>query len=279
MRHALALPALLVLLALATACGGRSAADTLAGAATKSQNAGGVHVSLDIRFTIAGRASGAVTGAGAFDQNEGDLTIDMSNLLQLLNVPTGSGGGIREIFLHEGGVPVLYMQIPFLAGQLPPGKTWVRLDLAQAAGALGLDLSRLLGQSGSNPVQTLDLLRAARGIQKVGPDIVDGFAVTQYHATIDLKRALKLEGVPQTTARSMVASGAAAQFPVDVWIGNQDGLVHQFRMTQSAQASGQTVTTLTTMRLTRWGSRIAEHAPPKARVFDATQIVGQNKKA
>jgi len=269
----LALGVLAVCAVSATACGGSGggSAAPVAAAAVKSSHAGGVKVDISVAFSVGGLPSGAVTGTGTFDRNSGEMTIDMSNLMQVLPVPTGSGRGVEEIFRHENGDPVIYMKIPFLAGQLPRGKSWVRVDLQEAGSSMGLDINRLLGQSGSNPTQTLDLLRAAGKTTKVGPDIVGGVAVTQYHTVVDLKKALTLQGEGDSV-RNLLASGAAPMFPVDVWIGDKDGLVHQIRLTQTGTANGRSVSTLTTMRLTHWGTTVSVAAPPASEVFDATSL-------
>jgi hypothetical protein len=278
-RNVLAVLAPLALAAALTACGGTSGAGPVAAAAAKSERAGGVKVALDVRFSVGGIAGGVVVGTGRFAPDAGELDIDMSNLLQFLSLPVGSGGGVREIYLIEKGVPVVYMHIPFLADQLPAGKRWIRLDLDQAGGALGIDFDKLLGQSGTNPTQTLAMLRASREVKKVGPDVVSGLNVTQYHATIDLKQALKLNGVSADGIKSLLDSGAPQQFPVEVWVGDDDGLVHRLRMTQTSNVGGKSVTTLTTMTLTDWGSKVVATAPPAAQVFDATALTSGNKKA
>jgi hypothetical protein len=251
----------------------------VAAAAVKTEHAGGARVKLSVAFTVAGLSSGTLTGTGTFDQDAGDMTIDLSNILQVLPLPVGTGGGIREIYLHEKGDPVVYMQIPFLTGQLPNGKSWIRLDLQEAGSPLGLDVSSLLGQSGSSPAQTLDLLRAAGTVQKVGPDIVGGANVTRYHALVDLKKALELKGVAAGAVQSLIDAGAPSGYPVDVWIGDHDGLVHQLRLTQNASASGRAVSSMTTMTLSDWGTPVSEQAPPAGQVFDATALASKQRKA
>jgi hypothetical protein len=278
--RAIALLAAVAFAAALAGCGGTGSPDgAVAAAAVKTEHAGGVKVKLTVSFMVAGLSSGALTGTGTFDRDVGDMTIDLSDIMQLLPLPVGTGGGIREIYLHENGDPVVYMQIPFLAGQLPDGKSWVRLDLQQAGIPLGLDVSSVLGQSGSSPAQTLDLLRAAGTVQKVGPDDVGGVNVTRYHALVDLKKALKQKGVAAGAAQSVADAGAPTNYPVDVWIGNDDGLVHQLRLTESRRAAGRTVSSLTTMTLSGWGTPVSEQAPPADQVFDATALASKQRKA
>jgi hypothetical protein len=96
--------------------------------------------------------------------------------------------------------------------------------------------------------------------------------VTQYHALVDLKKALKLKGVAESAVQSLIAAGAPSQYPVDVWIGNDDGLVHQLRLTQTGTSDGRTVSSLTTMTMSDWGAPVSAHAPPVDQVFDATGL-------
>src|SRR5215218_7001173 len=57
---------------------------------------------------------------------------------------------------------LLYLRSPVFAGKLPGGKSWMKIDAAEAARVPGLDLDAL-GVSGpsQNPVQGLDYLQGA----------------------------------------------------------------------------------------------------------------------
>jgi hypothetical protein len=267
MRIAAALALAAAALALAGCGGGRG---PLAAAAAKSRDAGGVHVTTTVTLTFANGGQGVITGSGVFTGDDGALGVDMSNLLQNSPLPIGSGGGIGVRYLTEGGDPVMYLRLPFLASQLPPGKQWIRVDLRRAAGGTGLNFDRLLGPAGRNPAQVLGLLAAAGAAKKVGPDIVDGRKATQYHATIDLRKGLRAEGVPDAEVARLLSGGATADMPVDVWIGDDDGLVHQLRTSSKTDVEGQTVSMTTLTRFTDWGADVRVAPPPSRRVYDAT---------
>jgi hypothetical protein len=167
----------------------------------------------------------------------------MSNLLQNSQLPIGSGKGVEARYLTERGDPVLYLRMPFLDSQLPRGKRWIRLDLQRSGSTMGVNFNQLLGEAGQSPTQLLDLLQASEQVKKVGPDIVGGAKVTQYRGVIDLRRALRARGV-SATAIDQCLPGQPPTIPVDVWIGDGDGLGRQMR-DLGTQIGGQTVKTAT----------------------------------
>jgi hypothetical protein len=259
--------ALAATLAALAGCGGGG--NPVAAAAKKSAGAGGVHLTTTVTLGFPNGGQGQISGQGAFAGRDGVLSVDMSNLLQNAALPIGSGGGIVARYLTEGGDPVLYLHMPFLDPQLPRGRKWIRLDLNRAGAKLGRDFDQLLGPAGQNPAGVLALLPAAAGVKRVGPDIVEGRKVTQYHGTIDLRKGLRLAGVPDAQIGTLIAGGQA-EVPVDVWVGNDDGLVHQVRTTWSSDVDGQTISITTLTRLGEWGAHVPVVAPPTARVYDAT---------
>jgi len=267
------LPAALVLLLAATAlvaCGSGSTANRISSAATKSEAAGGVHIATSVTVSFPNGGRGVIDGGGAFDRQRGVLRVDLSNLLQNSQLPVGSGSGVEARYLTEGGDPVVYLRMPFLDSQLPPGKRWIRLDLQREGSAMGVNFNQLLGQAGQSPTQMLDLLQASEQVKEVGPDIVGGARVTQYHGVIDLRKALALRGVSDAAIDRVLAEGQPRTIPVDVWIGDGDGLVHQMRTTSSTQIGGRTVRTATLTTMSRWGMHVAVKPPPADEVYDAS---------
>jgi hypothetical protein len=208
-----------------------------------------------------------IRGKGAFDGSQGVLSVDMSDLLQDAPLPNGSGTGIVARYLTEAGVQVMYLHVPFLGPKLPPGKAWVRIDLQRAGADRGLNFNRLLGPAGQNPAQVLGLLHVSDGAKRVGPDTLAGVKVTQYRATIDLRQALRREGVSAAGIERLLAGGAASDVPVRVWIGDADGLVHQVRTTATNDIHGQAVSVTTLTRTSRWGMRVTVVPPPADRVY------------
>jgi hypothetical protein len=263
-RIATALALLAAAVALA-GCGAQSVIDPVAAAATKSQNAGGVHVSMRIAVDSPLLGETVVTGEGAFDQDQGDLTLDLSGLAQQLPIPLGE---VKAIYATENGDPVVYVGLPLLANVLPGGKQWIRADLAHAASAAGIDLSQVLGQAGANPAEILGLLRASGEVTEVGQDVIDGTDVTHYRANIDLQKALTTKGVPAEVVQRLLDAGAPSTLPVDVWIGD-DGLPRQVTAAYELPAGGATAKAALTLKLTDWGTPVSVQTPPADQVFEA----------
>jgi hypothetical protein len=272
MRHRTLLAlAVLAIVGSLTACGGgvKSTLDPVAAAADKSATAGGFKVSINATFTGGGQ-TGGMTAEGVFDQDEGELTLDMSNLMQGAT-GAGSNARMKMIYLQEDGHTILYVNAPFLSKVLPNAPTWIKADLDKTAKMLGLSANDLLGQSAQNPSDTLDMLRTAGKVEKAGTDVIDGTNVTLYHATIDLVKAAELKGLPKEKLQELTASGVPREIPVDVWIGD-DGLLRQLRMSFDATEGGQPVSMLMTMKLSDWGRDVSVEAPPADQVFDATEL-------
>src|SRR5262249_30276405 len=149
-----------------------------------------------------------VTAKGLVDQDEGQVSVDLSGLASKLPAAFAGATGVDVLYDTEHGDPVVYAHAPFLASLVPGGQEWVKLDLQKAAGAAGVNLGSVLGQAAGNPVQILDLLRQNGSVTEVGPETVDGVATTKYHAAVDLEKALTSKGVPQATVDQILQSGA-----------------------------------------------------------------------
>jgi hypothetical protein len=271
-RRALLGLALVALAVALTACGGAAdALDPVAEAATKSADAGGASVQMQISYTV-GSDTGEMSASGRFDRDEGELTFDMSKLFTGAGAPAGAGGPMRMIYTKEDGHSILYMTMPFLSTMLPGGKTWVKADIDKLAGMMGQSFGQLVGQSSQNPGDTLAMLRSVGDVEKVGTDTVDGVDATHYRATIDLAKAIAQKGVPEATVQRLRESGAPAQLPVDVWVGDDDGLPRKMEMGYDAETQGSPVSTRMTMTFADWGSDVSVDSPPANEVFDATEL-------
>ena len=127
-----------IALALAVCCAGAALVvggfsnrvDPVAAAAMKSEDAGGANLALTVSTTAPGGQPVSVTATGVFDGQEADVTADVSSILAAVGAPAGSGQ-VELRYLQENGDPVVYVNVPALAAELPGGATWVRLDLEQ----------------------------------------------------------------------------------------------------------------------------------------------------
>jgi hypothetical protein len=255
-------------------CGVSQTIDPIAAAATKTEKAGGVKVAMTMGVTAGGR-SFSIDANGAFDGGNGELTMNLSSVLGA----AGSNGAAEMRFIEESGHPVIYLNMPFLAGEIPGGASWLRLDLDQAGKALGVDVSRLVSQAGQNPADALDMLRAAGSVDEVGTETLAGGPTTHYKASIDLAKAVdKLPERVQQAVQRLIDQGAPSVLPVDVWIGD-DGLVRKLTMDESLPTAGSTGQVRLSMTFSDYGTPVNVVAPPADQTLDLSGMIGALSRA
>jgi hypothetical protein len=173
-----------------------------------------------------GGQQATVTGSGDFKGRDGTLRIGFN-----------AGGFSSTVDAVLQGT-TLYMRSPLLAATLKKGKTWLKVDLASASGSVGgMPLSSLAGES---PAQTLTQLGALRNVTKVGAEKVTGTDATHYRGTV-------------------ASSATAAGGTYDVWVGNDDGLIHRIKAVSKLGAN-QTVDA--TIDLSDFGKSVTVTVPP-----------------
>lgn len=269
-RRVLSALALAALAAGLTACGVTRTVDPVAGAATKTQDAGGYKATFSLAISAAGTPL-TMTGHGEFDADQGEVVMDMSGLLQQSGAPAGTDGTIDAIYLREDGDPVMYFKMGLLSSLLPGGKTWIRLDFAKAGKAAGIDLGKLMGGATQNPADALQLLRANGDFAQVGTETIGGVSTTHYHGTVDLKKALAAKGAPDDLIQRLRDAGAPEQYPVDVWV-DDSGYVRQLELSYDQNTNGVPLTTSMTIDMSDYGTDVSVSPPPADQVFDATDL-------
>jgi hypothetical protein len=274
MRRFLFALALLALAGGLTACGSvRSTVDPVAAAATKSQKAGGFSATMSMTISADGREF-TMTGYGLFGKGEGQMELDMSDLFSQLGAELGSNSKIKAIYVTEDGNPVMYMNLGFMSAFIPGGKTWVRVDLAKAGKAAGLDFNQLLGGANQSPADSLALLRSSGDFTEVGKETVEGVETTHYHGTIDLQKAVAAKGASAEVLQRLLELGAPAEYPADVWI-DEDDFVRQFKSSYDMTAGGKSVSMSMTMGMSDYGMPVEVSAPPGDQVFDLTDLAAK----
>jgi hypothetical protein len=270
---------LAAVLVVATACGGtsESTSSTPAGetgstsaqqavlqAAAKGAELKSAHLSLTATMR-GGAVNGTFTGDGAFAGKKARMSMDLSDL----------GGGVIQgrmdmVFANL----VVYMRFPAeLAQELPPGKQWIKFDLAKLGTTQGIDLAALFDQfSGSDPSRSLELLRAADpDFRAIGSETVRGVQTTHYRGTVDLERlAASAPANLRDTYRRVIQLSGQKTVPVDAWIDDQ-GRTRRVRYEQHMQGGS-------TMELTEefydFGAPVNVSPPPADEVIDVTQLIG-----
>ena len=277
MRAVLTLLALVSALALA-ACGGADDQSSFdistseaapeaqvvlhAGQQTQAVRSG--RVSFEASFR-GGSTNGTMTGEGVFSQRKFHLTMDLGDL-------AGLGGGEAEIVFEN---PVIYMKLPSgAAGQLPPGKDWLKLDLGKLGEIQGLDLSQLLQLNQSDPSQALDFLQgASEDFHEIGSDEVRGEPATHYRGTIDLQQvANEAPAELRKQYERLFELSGQKTVPMDVWIGD-DGLVRKVAFTEQVPNGGSV---LIEEEFYDFGTDAEVTVPPANEVLDITALLGNS---
>ena len=175
----------------------------LAPVADATKRADSARFELEFSFEVPALGSLAFTADGAYDTpaKKAELTMDLGSFAKLMNGFAGSLGGDAPKGLGDPSKwkldmrldgTVAYMRMPFLASELPAGKEWVRVDLAQAARLQGAELGDLQSfAKGGDPRQALEYLRAVAGdVTHVGDETVRGVPTSHYFAVLDWQKLL-----------------------------------------------------------------------------------------
>ncbi len=261
------LAALAVLLVVAAGCGGGKSANTdtggsskanpIAQAASNTTRAG----SVKIDFEITGRGVRG-GGRGVFETG----TAGSGRLVMTVE----TSGQPTTVDTIEAGT-VLYIRSPVFGQALPPGKEWVRLDLASLAKQQGVNLGSLV-DSNPTPNGALAYLRGSTGeVQDLGKEKVRGTETTHYRATIDLQQsARRAKGSTRASIRRVIDVAGVKKLPVDVWVGD-DGYVRKVVYRQHA---GKNQSAKITMELYDFGSPVTITPPRAATVIDFQELLG-----
>jgi hypothetical protein len=267
--------ALIALTGALSACGSgvRSTVDPVAAAATKSQKAGGFSATTSVTVSAEGHRF-TMTGYGLFGDGKGEMELDMSDLLNQTGAPAGTDSTIKAIYLTENGDPVMYMKLGFLSAFMPGGKSWVRVDLAKAGKAAGLDFDKLLGGANQSPSDMLSMLRSAGQFSEVGSETIDGVETTHYHGLVDLQQAAAAKGVGADAIQRLLDLGAPTQYPADVWV-DKDDYVRQYKTSYAMTTGGKSMSLSMTMGMSDYGTPVEVSAPPSDQVFDVTDLAAK----
>jgi hypothetical protein len=153
---------------------------------------------------------------------------------------------------------------PYVYVQLPNSSSWLRSTFESSS----LD-------TGDSPAQTLNTLRAAGTVTRIGSEAVDGVPATHYHVVVDLDRVA--DATPPDS-RSRVAAYAQAlqrlvgssNLPMDVWVDAQDR-VRRIEFDLTACTREGTVTESAQIDYSDFGPQPPVSAPPADEVSDLGQ--------
>jgi len=250
MRRVAVLPALAVAAAapFLAACGA-GGLDPVAKAADKATSAGSEHVVFS-GYVVAGAQTIRLTGSGDFQASPrlGQASFSMT------------GGPVNASLDEVVKGPVVYLKSSLLSRLLSQGKTWVSVNTDQLGAKLGANLGQF---TQTNPADVLPALEKAGSVKKLGTATIDGVQTTHYEAVVD---PAKLPGI--STLKTVHVNA----FPIDAWIGTDDGLLRRLTMSETASAAGQSATTQWRMDFSNYGEPVTVTVPPAAETFDLTGL-------
>jgi hypothetical protein len=172
---------------------------------------------------------------------------------------------------------IAYVRLPAIADQLPAGTSWVKTNTRHPRGSVDLDQFHQL--TGSDPRNTLDLLRAVSGeVETVGAGTVHGVSTTHYRATIEPSDYAKfvLAGKRDqlgSLADQLVARSGIGAMPVDVWVDGS-GLVRKLAISFAAKQPSTTDVTEASMTFELYdlGEDVQIELPAASEVVDASAL-------
>jgi hypothetical protein len=257
MRLLAALSVALTIVAITAGCGASDAVDpaVVAKAADATTAAGAARLAMTAE--IRGQT---LHGQGVTDPRQKRAQVTLA-------LPGGQGE-IESRYI--GGT--MFLRLPESARQaLPHGKEWAKIDMSRVLRSRGLDTSRVQTPSGSDPDQTLQALKGAGDVQRMGKEDVRGAATTHYKATIDMRKAAeRMAAGDKAKARQgmsalIKSSGGRSTLPIEVWLDGQ-GRVRRMKLTQRIQGQDASYT----MELYDFGTHHAVDAPSDDDTADIT---------
>jgi len=277
--------ALALLTAVLGACGGgtSSPAATLLRDAPKKTTAAGtsrMEIVIDRPPTQATPgAQGAalppvkITGEADYQAHRGHMLIDLSQF----GLP---GPPIDAVFDNA----TVYEKFPkALGAPLPPGKSWVKVDVATAGRSIGVNLGGLAASQQGDPSQTLDFLRGASdAVTRVGAEDVRGTPTTHYRAVVDLNKAADRSPTAREAIKSTIKLLGSSTQPVDVWVDAQ-GRARRLKYTVdlskskvAASTPGVPGSVTFTLELFDFGVPVQAVVPPADQVVDLSALTGRH---
>jgi hypothetical protein len=283
MARVLAAAAAVPAVAVLAACGGGSlSADPIAKAANKTANVKSYRVSTTTTMELPNNSRNVTfRGTGAYDPNgrRGRLDLDLSELDQVLG-PQGSPYNLGHVQMIMNGTS-MYMRIPFLKQIQPSLKPWVKIDLERAAQSQGLDFSSFLQfGGGGDPTQTLQYLRAAGKVEKVGTETIRGARTTHYKAVVDLRKVAdkapaKNRDALRRSVDRVIATTGQKTIPVEIWI-DEDGLVRRETYREQLLVQDSKTQLSSSIDLYDFGAPVAAPVPSKSLVTDLSGLTSRS---
>jgi hypothetical protein len=251
-------------------------AHALANVADTTTAKGTMRMTMRQTFSLGGEGSLPMSGQGVFDtkNNRGEMTMTM-DLSSLEGAGALGGAASKQHVIIDGST--MYMSSPLLAGGLPGGKQWLKLDLAKLGKQAGIDVGSLMQSGSQDPTQMLRFLKGASGdITKLGSETVRGEPTTHYKATVDFTKIPDTVPASQRAAvrsamRQLVGLAGTKTMPMEVWIGD-DGVARRIATDMTMTIDGQRTKLAQRMEFYDFGTKVAIAVPRASETFDAGEL-------
>lgn len=255
-----ALLVLVVLNSLLNTSGGESPfnPNPVAAAAQRTEEVPGMRMNLTMTFSTESAPPSTVTGHGIFNGED--------NLAEFTY--SAAVDGRQLTFDAILGEDAWYFRYPQLAGKLPEGKEWIKLE--------GFPGQEDLSSPGAgNPDESLGMLRATGAVHKLGQVKIGKAKTTRYRVTMSpagIVQSLRDQGKDEL-AEQLESPQAQIVGPIhaEVFI-TPKGMLRRMRTVTTMLAEGKTVTTDLRADLFDYGIHPVIHVPDEAHVLDQGQM-------
>jgi hypothetical protein len=269
------------LAALVASCGGDVVSfDNVAGAAVRTEDAGSARFHLEGAVTVNHDHAQqfSFTADGVADWRTWSASMrGKYTFPSAVEEALGGRTGFRMIMDGRKGF-LLYMKLSFLQRELPKGRPWMKLDLQKIGKAAGVNFRDLVQGRSSDPAQMLQYIRAVGEVERIGTDLVQRELTTHYHADVNINKVIALTPAAQRKAvremlKKLKRTGYPPTYPMDIWIGRDDGLVHKVEYSfEFIDRKNYSVEVEISEELYDFGAPVTVKPPARAHVYDATDL-------
>jgi len=232
----------------------------VAAAAERTATVPGMRIDLTMTMSTEATGSVVITGKGAYNGE--------TNLAEIAYGGSSPEGGALR-FDAILGEDAWYFRYPELAGKMPEGKEWLKLE--------GFPGQKDISAPGAgSPDESLQMLRAAGAVRQLGEAKVGGAQTTRYRVTMTaagITQALRAEGKDEL-AEQVERSAAEMVGPLrgEVFI-TRGGMLRRMRMASTSVVEGKTVATAIQMTFSDLGIKPPIVVPDDSQVYDLSPLL------
>jgi len=231
----------------------------VAAAAERTVEVPGMRIDLTMTMSTEAQSPVIITGNGAYSGE--------TNLAEVVYEATSTQGEPLR-FDAILGESAWYFRYPQLVGQMPEGKEWMKLE--------GFPGQEDMGAAGMSPDESLQMLRGAGTVQRLGRARIGHVRTARYRVTqtpAEIVETLRSEGKDELAEQfERVSAQIAGSVRSEVFIA-QDGILRRMRTTLTATSNGQAVTTSMRMDFSDFGIEPDIHVPDDSQVYDLSPLV------